>query len=70
VVERQVRLVQTFADASAVSRARDLVELAGEAIVARGRFTVALSRGSTPRAIYALLAGSPDRARVAWGPAR
>jgi hypothetical protein len=40
VVERQVRLVQTFADAAAVSRARDFVELAGEAIVAHGRFTV------------------------------
>jgi 6-phosphogluconolactonase len=48
-----------------VSRARDFVELAGEATVARGRFTVAFSGGSTPHAMYALLAGSPDRARVA-----
>jgi hypothetical protein len=41
--------VRTFADAPAVSRAaaRDVVELAGDAIVARGRFTVALSGGST-----------------------
>jgi hypothetical protein len=41
--------VRTFADAPAVSRAaaRDVVELAGDAIVARSRFTVALSGGST-----------------------
>jgi 6-phosphogluconolactonase/glucosamine-6-phosphate isomerase/deaminase len=60
--------VRTFADAPAVSRAaaRDVVELAGDAIVARGRFTVALSGGSTPRALYKLLAGAPTRPRGAW----
>lgn len=39
---------------------------AGAAIRARGRFTVALSGGTTPRALYALLASEPYRSRVDW----
>jgi 6-phosphogluconolactonase len=31
-----------------------------------GRFDVALSGGSTPRALHALLAASPDRERIDW----
>jgi hypothetical protein len=61
-------LVRTLVDAQDVSRAAagDFMELAQEAIGARGRFTVALSGGSTPRAMYRLLARSPYRERVAW----
>jgi 6-phosphogluconolactonase len=37
-----------------------------EAISQRGRFFIALSGGSTPRALYERLAGAPWRARIAW----
>jgi 6-phosphogluconolactonase len=61
--------VRRFADAEAVSRATaaEFVRCAAEAIQARGRFTVALSGGSTPRRLYQLLAGEPYRGQVDWG---
>ncbi|MEW6092810.1 MAG: 6-phosphogluconolactonase, partial [Chloroflexota bacterium] len=37
-----------------------------EAVAARGRFAVALSGGSTPRALYARLASPEYSARIAW----
>ncbi|MBI1745915.1 MAG: 6-phosphogluconolactonase [Acidobacteria bacterium] len=39
---------------------------ADEFVMAKGRFTVALSGGSTPRALYARLAGEPFRDCVPW----
>jgi len=36
------------------------------AITERGRFTVALSGGNTPRAAYELLAADPLRANLSW----
>jgi 6-phosphogluconolactonase len=50
------------ADLDALARlAADRVRvLAGDAIVARGRFRVALAGGSTPRALYAHLAAARD----------
>jgi 6-phosphogluconolactonase len=39
---------------------------ATQAIAARGRFTVALSGGSTPKALYELLAADAWRNRVDW----
>lgn len=42
------------------------IELAASAIVARGRFTVALSGGSTPKAIYGKLAERENVGRVDW----
>lgn len=50
--------VQIHADPSALSRAgaEEFLRVGRAAIADRGRFTVALSGGSTPRAIYALLA--------------
>jgi 6-phosphogluconolactonase len=42
------------------------VTLAADAIAARGRFVVALSGGSTPRATYELLASHDFAARVCW----
>ena len=57
-------------DAAALMRvaAEDLAARAAAAVRARGRFGVALSGGSTPRALYALLAdaAAPFRARVPW----
>jgi 6-phosphogluconolactonase len=45
----------------------EFVALARAAIVACGRFTVALSGGSTPRRLYGLLAAPPLRDAVDWG---
>jgi 6-phosphogluconolactonase len=42
------------------------VHLAQESVAARGRFTVALAGGSTPKAAYALLASAAYRDRVPW----
>jgi 6-phosphogluconolactonase len=52
--------------ALAAALADTFVELAGEAIAARGRFAVALAGGSTPRAAYALLVMEPRRKAVEW----
>jgi 6-phosphogluconolactonase len=49
--------------------ARRFVALAAEAVAARGRFTVALSGGSTPKALFELLATDEWRGRVEWGKA-
>ena len=60
--------LQTFADAEAVSQAaaRAFVRCAIEAITDRGRFTVALSGGSTPRRLFQLLADPPYRETLDW----
>ncbi len=59
-----------LADAEAVARAaaEEIVGAAARAIEERGRFTVALTGGSTPRRTYALLADprAPYRDRLAW----
>ncbi|HEY1267387.1 MAG TPA: 6-phosphogluconolactonase [Candidatus Binatia bacterium] len=48
------------------SAAAEWVRRAAEAIAGAGRFTVALSGGNTPRALYAALAGSEFRSEIAW----
>jgi 6-phosphogluconolactonase len=58
--------VSVDADALARAAAEQFVELARAAILARGRFTVALSGGSTPRRMYQYLAATPLRDRVDW----
>jgi 6-phosphogluconolactonase len=61
--------VRIFPLAEAMSRhaAEEIVRLAEEATGASGRFTVALSGGSTPRATYALMADDPSlRERMPW----
>ncbi len=42
------------------------VRLAQESVATRGRFTVALAGGSTPKASYAMLASAAYRDRVPW----
>ncbi len=61
-------LLQTFADAEAVSQAaaREFVRCAIEAVTDRGRFTVALSGGSTPRRLFQVLSDAPHRDTVDW----
>lgn len=46
--------------------AEQFVALARQTIAARGRFAVALSGGSTPKALYSLLATSEFSAQLAW----
>jgi 6-phosphogluconolactonase len=61
--------VRVFADMPALCRAAadELVRIAGEAAQASGSFSVALSGGSTPRGLYALLAGDEAlRGAVPW----
>ena len=65
-----------FADAEDLSRAAAelFIELAHRALESRGRFTVALSGGSTPKRLFELLADADhwravpwDRTLVFWG---
>jgi 6-phosphogluconolactonase len=60
--------IQTFADPNSLAQAAaaQFVRLAQEAIAAQGRFTVALSGGSTPKALYALLATEPWHHQIPW----
>ncbi|MDX2032319.1 MAG: 6-phosphogluconolactonase [Blastocatellia bacterium] len=60
--------VEVYADAAELAReaARRFAALAGTFIANRGRFTVALSGGSTPRAMFTLLAAPPFSDALAW----
>ena len=60
--------VRIFDDPSALMRAAadEIVSAARAAADERGRFTWALGGGSTPRALYRLLAGDPYRERMPW----
>ena len=72
--------IRIFADTGELSRAAaaEFARLAGEAVRADGRFTVALAGGSTPRGAYTLLAEEPslrnqvpwDRTHCFWGDER
>src|SRR5262245_39326747 len=61
-------LLRLFADIEAISQAAagEVVRCATEALSARGRFTIAVSGGSTPQHLYQLLAGPPYRTQVDW----
>jgi len=70
------RILATPADVVRAA-ADEIVEAAMAAVVARGRFVIALSGGSTPRALYQLLAtpayagGIPwPRTQIFWGDER
>jgi 6-phosphogluconolactonase len=62
--------LERFPDPAALARAaaEEVARRAEAAVAARGAFTLALAGGSTPRALYRLLAdpGAPFRARIAW----
>ena len=64
---RQSR-IETHPDAASLARAaaKHFVVLAREAIVDHDQFAVALAGGSTPRGMYALLAGDEFAAQVDW----
>jgi 6-phosphogluconolactonase len=60
--------VRRYPDAETLSRAAagDFVELARQAVERRGRFSVALAGGSTPRRLYELLSLPDYRTEVEW----
>ena len=60
--------VRELPDAEAVcgAAAEELVRLGRRAIIARGRFTITLSGGSTPRRLFELLASSSFRDQLDW----
>jgi len=60
--------VVVLPDPVAVAReaAERFTRLAQQAVAERGRFAVALSGGSTPRELYALLSAGPYREQVPW----
>jgi 6-phosphogluconolactonase len=60
--------ISVYFDVDALSRAaaEEFVQLAAASIRSRGRFTVVLSGGSTPRRMYELLAAQPLRDGVDW----
>lgn len=59
---------RVYPDAGALARAaaEHIVAQAAKAVAARGRFSVALSGGATPRPTYELLATGEFAARVDW----
>src|SRR5258708_23623363 len=67
IPSREIRILP---DAPTLNRAAsdEFIRCAREAIAARGRFAVALAGGSTPKAIYSLLAGDQATAarRLPW----
>ena len=63
-------IVRRVADAGALAHAAagEIVRVARRAVAERGRFTVALSGGSTPRRLYGLLSDvkAPFREQIIW----
>jgi len=64
-IESQVVVRPSLEELSREAAAR-FQRLAGESVRAAGRFSVALSGGSTPRALYRLLAEPPFRDAIDW----
>ena len=60
-----LRVFPTLADLTRAA-AETFVTMGEQAIARQGRFTVALSGGSTPRPLYELLAGEPFRSQLDW----
>ncbi|MGH9548423.1 MAG: 6-phosphogluconolactonase, partial [Terriglobales bacterium] len=58
-VQPEVRILKTAAELFEAAAA-EFADQASQAVRASGRFTVALSGGSTPKTLYSLLATKPD----------
>lgn len=60
--------VRVFEELETLTRAAaaEIARAAEDAVADRGRFTLALSGGSTPRPLYRLLASEPYRERLPW----
>ncbi len=64
--------VERVADRAALARAaaEEVAQRAARAIEERGAFALALAGGSTPRALYELLAGRAHSDCTHWRPSR
>jgi 6-phosphogluconolactonase len=65
----QKREITILPDAVAITRraADEFVKAVNEAVARKGSFTVALSGGSTPRALYSMLSDDPAyRSKIPW----
>src|SRR5690349_20278744 len=60
--------IAIYPDTDTLSReaAQYIVRLANQAIVTHGRFTIALSGGSTPKKLYGLLGSESYRSQIDW----
>ena len=60
--------IAIYPDSDTLSRdaAQYIVRLANEAVVSHGRFTIALSGGTTPRKLYGMLGDEPYRSQIDW----
>lgn len=60
--------IEVFRDAESLAdaAARHFARLADQNILRQGRFTVVLSGGSTPRAMFTLLAAEPYKSSLDW----
>ncbi len=60
--------IEIFADATQLGKAAAefIIKLAQDSVTARGRFTIALSGGSTPELLFTLLADSDYKERLPW----
>lgn len=65
MTEREIKIFASVEELNEYA-AETFVRLSREAIASRGRFTVALSGGSTPKKLYALLASDKFRGQVEW----
>lgn len=67
-MDTENREIKVVPDAKAVAAeaAVRVAAAAERAIAERGRFSIALSGGSTPKALYGLLAAEPYRSRIDW----
>jgi 6-phosphogluconolactonase len=68
VLTRDQFAIRVYKDATelAVKAARHFARLADQYVIGCGRFTVALSGGSTPKAMFELLAAEPFLSTIPW----
>ena len=59
-------IVARDADSAYHLAARTIVDCADESVASRGKFTIALSGGSTPRKLYELLSSADWAAKMPW----
>ncbi|HEU5229499.1 MAG TPA: 6-phosphogluconolactonase [Ktedonobacteraceae bacterium] len=59
-------LIYPEKDTLSHAAAQHIVQIANESIVTHGRFTLALSGGSTPKTLYSLLGSEPYRSQINW----
>lgn len=63
-----MKLIKVFDSIEKLNRsaAEKIVEIAKQSIEERGRFTIALAGGSTPKSLYRLLAGDEFKNKIDW----